>query len=573
MAGIDSLVNNRADAFAGNPQGLMQRYSMSQDLLDLLALQKLKQDKEAAQRELMMQMQTPPQTVRDQLNNELTAATRHEVAQALSPGIQQQGQRMAAQQLQQAMSAGLPTQPAPNMAGMAQGGIVGYQDGGEVRRRSGYDIRQAEKEAMRERAGPEMQEFMQGLEESIGEGRDWAAENPIDAASLALLTASGAGYVPAVGRAALATLPMLKTAGPKALQAARSLYSKANPAYYSRVTKSGNRVYPAGVPERLFSPGRTAGTAAGLQGLSYLFGNGEEEQEGILDEGIATDQSVEQPPELPPLPEIDENAAYERSLSSVRPSPAAFTETATPTTAQAQGIATLVESPEAPQARKDRSAQYDDIISRSKARLEQLEAQEKDKLGTLIAFLQGAGASGGTNFGATMTGGGAGVAARNQNIQNEMRDTIRNIEQLQMKQVELDMAGEEKDIDRQQRFAEFSTNLARFNRDFEENVRQFGLEYALENKKADINAAMKEIQMGLQELKLQQMRGGTDAAEAQALLKNISEFLGAAGTYLSPGDVQKLTDEYQRVLAMTTPVTMGPELQDIMRRFSTPAQD
>ena len=38
MAGIDSLVNSRADMFAANPQGLQQRYAMNQDLLDLLAL-------------------------------------------------------------------------------------------------------------------------------------------------------------------------------------------------------------------------------------------------------------------------------------------------------------------------------------------------------------------------------------------------------------------------------------------------------------------------------------------------------------------------------------------------------
>ena len=37
---------------------------------------------------------------------------------------------MQAQQMQQAMSGGLPQLPAPNMAGMAQGGIVGFQEGG-----------------------------------------------------------------------------------------------------------------------------------------------------------------------------------------------------------------------------------------------------------------------------------------------------------------------------------------------------------------------------------------------------------------------------------------------------------
>ena len=52
------------------------------------------------------------------------------LASKLGAGIQQQGNNMQAQQMQQAMSGGLPQLPAPNMAGMAQGGIVGFQAGG-----------------------------------------------------------------------------------------------------------------------------------------------------------------------------------------------------------------------------------------------------------------------------------------------------------------------------------------------------------------------------------------------------------------------------------------------------------
>jgi len=52
------------------------------------------------------------------------------LASRLSPGLQQQGNRMQAQQLQQAVAGGLPQLSAPNMAGMAEGGIVGFQAGG-----------------------------------------------------------------------------------------------------------------------------------------------------------------------------------------------------------------------------------------------------------------------------------------------------------------------------------------------------------------------------------------------------------------------------------------------------------
>jgi len=50
------------------------------------------------------------------------------LASRLAPGLQQQGNRMA----QQAGGGGLPQLSAPNMAGMAGGGIVGYAEGGAV---------------------------------------------------------------------------------------------------------------------------------------------------------------------------------------------------------------------------------------------------------------------------------------------------------------------------------------------------------------------------------------------------------------------------------------------------------
>jgi hypothetical protein len=55
------------------------------------------------------------------------------LASRLSPGIQQRGNQLASQELQQAMGGGLPQLPAPNMARMAGGGIVAFQDGGSTR--------------------------------------------------------------------------------------------------------------------------------------------------------------------------------------------------------------------------------------------------------------------------------------------------------------------------------------------------------------------------------------------------------------------------------------------------------
>lgn len=55
------------------------------------------------------------------------------LAARLSPGLQQQGNRMGAAKMQQAMTGGLPQLPSPNMARMAGGGIVGYAPGGAVK--------------------------------------------------------------------------------------------------------------------------------------------------------------------------------------------------------------------------------------------------------------------------------------------------------------------------------------------------------------------------------------------------------------------------------------------------------
>ena len=133
MANIDSQINDRMNAFSGNPQALMQRYAQTQELVDLLALQKMTNDRKAATAAVQSAMQPPTGTVKGQLEQEAMQGARNDVMRGMAPGIQQQGQRMAQMQNRAAMglpTQGLPTQAAPNMARMAQGGIVGYAQGG-----------------------------------------------------------------------------------------------------------------------------------------------------------------------------------------------------------------------------------------------------------------------------------------------------------------------------------------------------------------------------------------------------------------------------------------------------------
>ena len=142
-AGINDLVEQKVNAYRGNPQKLMQRYQQNQELVDLLALQKMKSEKEAAARQMQMQMEQTPQTIAQQREQEVLGLTKNELAQQTA-GIMQQRQQQQQKGLQRMAKAaggapagglaGLAPQgarPAPRMAG---GGIVAFQEGGETNR-------------------------------------------------------------------------------------------------------------------------------------------------------------------------------------------------------------------------------------------------------------------------------------------------------------------------------------------------------------------------------------------------------------------------------------------------------
>ena len=106
---------------------LMRRQSVDPQLKYALALQEATKMVEAAARERDMAQQMPmPADVVGQMETSL--------AKRLAPGVQQQGQRST--QMQNRAAMGLPGQAAPNLARMAQGGIVGYQEGGDVEGKS-----------------------------------------------------------------------------------------------------------------------------------------------------------------------------------------------------------------------------------------------------------------------------------------------------------------------------------------------------------------------------------------------------------------------------------------------------
>lgn len=140
IGGIDQQIQQKVDAYRGNPQQLMQRYQQNQELIDLLALQKLKSEKDAAAREMQMQMQTTPQTIKQQREAELLQMTKDDMVKQTS-GIMQERQKRQQQNMQRTANQGLPQLPAGNMQRMAGGGIVAFAEGGGPLRQEDVDAK------------------------------------------------------------------------------------------------------------------------------------------------------------------------------------------------------------------------------------------------------------------------------------------------------------------------------------------------------------------------------------------------------------------------------------------------
>jgi hypothetical protein len=148
-----SQIERTKDAYAGNMQGLQKRANMTKELVDLLAMQQLKQDLDAIKRDQMMQQQGNPATIKDQMQQGLMGEYRQQAAKEMGVGPSemgtvaraQQGMPQGAPQQQARMPQGMP-QGAPQQPQMAQGvmsqarpvqlaggGIVAFQEGGPTK--------------------------------------------------------------------------------------------------------------------------------------------------------------------------------------------------------------------------------------------------------------------------------------------------------------------------------------------------------------------------------------------------------------------------------------------------------
>ena len=215
MYGIDQEVQQKADAYRGNPQMLQQKYAQNQQLIDLLALQKLKSDKEEATRQLSLQAgaQGKPPTIADQRESEALDNAKKDVVEQQAGVMQNKMQQMQQAQQKLMQSAGAPQMPqgapqsappsngiaalpAPNVQGMANGGIVAFDEGGSTMKEGMdrllkidpeelYDRRKAE--AVRE--GNYNAEERAAKERQMAEAQAFAERNALGRA-----LSAGAGY-------------------------------------------------------------------------------------------------------------------------------------------------------------------------------------------------------------------------------------------------------------------------------------------------------------------------------------------------------------------------------------------
>lgn len=132
---IDQEVAARVQEFKGKPQALQEKYAVSQQLIDLLALQKIKTMKEAAAREMQLQLAQQQaangeanSTVADQREKEVMDMTKQELAQQRGELAQQQ--EVEQKQAMQKLMGGIANAPGAASAmqpqAMAAGGIVAF---------------------------------------------------------------------------------------------------------------------------------------------------------------------------------------------------------------------------------------------------------------------------------------------------------------------------------------------------------------------------------------------------------------------------------------------------------------
>ena len=171
MEDFNSRIGRTVQAYSSNPKGLEKKYQMDKELADLIGLQTILSQQDAISRETMLRENQQEGNIKQQYEQKLTSNNQDGTAKRISellasrtgqqpPATQgiagqrppmPQGQRPPMPQGQRppmpqgAVSQGIASQPRPNMRMAAQGGIIGYQGGGQVDRVKAYIAQQGGK--------------------------------------------------------------------------------------------------------------------------------------------------------------------------------------------------------------------------------------------------------------------------------------------------------------------------------------------------------------------------------------------------------------------------------------------
>ena len=140
--GLESLtseLDKKETAFQSLPQSeLMKKRKLAptgglpRSLTDALVAEKVLNDKAAAANSMAASMQGDPKTIVQQNEADIENQTQQEVLKATAGVLQNRAKKIQSAQAKRAMQQGMgiPRAPVQRRQTMAQGGIVGYQDGG-----------------------------------------------------------------------------------------------------------------------------------------------------------------------------------------------------------------------------------------------------------------------------------------------------------------------------------------------------------------------------------------------------------------------------------------------------------
>jgi len=142
LGGLDQQLNDKVATFGSMPESeLAKKVKLSSGLLDALAAEKVLQQKAAAARELSLSQESSPKTIIQKNEEEVLRNTQQELANQVDGTLKNKQakrtknmNRMAGMdpRMLQAMQKkrGLAAAPVQRRQVMAQGGIVGYAEGG-----------------------------------------------------------------------------------------------------------------------------------------------------------------------------------------------------------------------------------------------------------------------------------------------------------------------------------------------------------------------------------------------------------------------------------------------------------